>query len=248
MLKWIKSKLPAGLKTRMRLWLRYGRDLFSGTLQSFPGKKQIAQQTDFPFFIAEEQPVRSTALSENKIHNIRLAVELLNFVEIKAGQVFSFWQLVGEPSEQKGYKKGRTIVNNQLGKVTGGGLCQLSGIIYLLALKAGLQVEERHAHSMDIYTEEERFAPLGSDATVAYGYKDLRLRNNTGQSVCFCFAIEPGRLTGYLRSREPLRVFEPQFLIANHTNRVSVETLLKDPDGFSKSLHTIEYRKLHGPG
>lgn len=242
---WLKSVLPAGLKRTFRIYLRHWRDYQSGQGRLLTGPGQPASFHNFPCFIIEEQPVRKTVSSENKVHNIRLAAGCINGIEIKPGQVFSFWHLVGPPSESKGYKKGRTIRNEQLEEVTGGGLCQLSGIIYLLALKAGLQIEERHAHSMDIYQEEERFSPLGSDATIAFGYKDLRFRNTSGQSVCFQISPETEKITVYLRSREPLRLFEPRFVTSQTPTTVAVETLLEDPEGICLSLHTVEYRKLH---
>jgi len=58
----------------------------------------------------------------------------------------------------------------------GGGLCQLSGIIYHAVLEAGLEILERHPHSLDIYTATTRYTPLGSDAAVVYGHKDLRFK------------------------------------------------------------------------
>jgi len=67
----------------------------------------------------------------------------------------------------------------------GGGLCQLSGLLYYVSLVAGLEVIERHAHSRDIYDDQTRYAPLGSDATVAFGFKDLRVLNTTPLPICF---------------------------------------------------------------
>ncbi len=79
----------------------------------------------------------------------------------------------------------RNLVNGKIQFTYGGGICQVAGILYHLALMAGLDILERHSHSLDIYTEVERFTPLGADATVVYGYKDLRIRNNTGHPICF---------------------------------------------------------------
>jgi hypothetical protein len=55
----------------------------------------------------------------------------------------------------------------------GGGICQLSNAIYDAALKAGLEVVERHGHSQVI---KGSLAELGRDATVFWNYIDLRLR------------------------------------------------------------------------
>ena len=86
----------------------------------------------------------------------------------------------------------------------GGGLCQLAGIVYHLALIAGLTVRERHNHSVDIYAEDERFAPLGSDATVVYGYKDLRIQNNYDFPIRFGFTLDDRSLSCSLESGQAI--------------------------------------------
>jgi vancomycin resistance protein VanW len=48
---------------------------------------------------------------------------------------------------------------------------------------------------MDIYTNENRFTPLGSDATVVYGYKDLKIRNNLNHPIKFTFLMEENHIT-----------------------------------------------------
>ncbi len=85
-----------------------------------------------------------------------------------------------------------------MGSVTsdyGGGLCQISCLLYYLSLKVGLTILERHSHSFDIYTEDQRFTPLGSDAAVAYGLKDLRIRNTFSFPIQFHFDIHSNTIT-----------------------------------------------------
>ncbi len=53
----------------------------------------------------------------------------------------------------------------------GGGLCQLSNALYDVALAAGCEIVERHAHSR---TVPGSAAAAGRDATVAWNYVDLR--------------------------------------------------------------------------
>ena len=112
------------------------------------------------------------------MHNLKLAIQSIESVDILPREIFSFWKIVGNPSKRNGFIGSRSIINGQVTNSIGGGLCQLSGLVYYLSLKSGLEILERHNHSMDIYTEETRFTPLGSDATVVYGYKDLKIRNN----------------------------------------------------------------------
>jgi vancomycin resistance protein VanW len=99
---------------------------------------------------------------------------------------------------------GRNIVDGRLVRQTGGGLCQLSSLLHHLALLGGLEVEERHAHSLDIYREDERFTPLGADATVVWGFKDLRLRNPHPSPVAVACRVDGTRLVSQIRCAAPL--------------------------------------------
>jgi vancomycin resistance protein YoaR len=60
----------------------------------------------------------------------------------------------------------------------GGGVCQAATTLFDAALLAGLGVAERHRHSSPV----DYVAP-GEDATIAWGVKDLRLRNDLDQDV-----------------------------------------------------------------
>lgn len=74
-----------------------------------------------------------------------------------------------------------------------------------------MEILERHNHSMDIYTDETRFTPLGSDATVVYGYKDLKIRNNFSAPVKFSFQLEEETITVELNHMDILPQREVSF-------------------------------------
>jgi vancomycin resistance protein VanW len=178
--------------------------------------------------LRESQPIPRTALSENKVHNLGRAILALEHRPILPGEVFSFWHLVGCPTRRRGFIEGRALVNGRLVAEVGGGLCQLSGILYHLALQAGLTVLERHAHSVDLYTAEIRFSPLGSDATVVFGRKDLRLRNDLGAPVLFRFVLEADRLQASLCCTRPLAAREIRFAAEPAPGGVRVTTLRRE--------------------
>src|SRR5690606_14845549 len=71
----------------------------------------------------------------------------------------------------------------------GGGLCQLSNLIYWITLHTPLEVTERHRHSYDVFPDANRSQPFGSGATCAYNYLDLQIYNPT---------TEPYQLNVYL--------------------------------------------------
>ena len=109
----------------------------------------------------------------NRVFNIRVAAQPLDGFEVKPGQVFSFNKIVGPRSQEAGYKLAPTILNNEFIDSLGGGVCQVSTTLYNTLLLADVQIVERSSHSLVV-----RYVPLGQDAAVAYGGKDLRFRNN----------------------------------------------------------------------
>lgn len=136
------------------------------------------------------QAIHETATADAKRHNLRIAGESLHRTVVQPGDVFSFARIVGPPIAPRGYRTGRTLVGGELAASIGGGLCQLSGLLYLAALECGLDILERHPHSLDIYTDATRFAPLGADATVVYGHRDLRFRNALDAPIGFRCTVE----------------------------------------------------------
>jgi vancomycin resistance protein VanW len=63
-----------------------------------------------------------------------------------------------------------------------------------------LEVVERYNHSVDFYTDENRYTPIGCDATVVYGYKDLRIRNNLNRPIRFAIETADDTLIAVLYS------------------------------------------------
>ncbi|MEO7310979.1 MAG: VanW family protein [Chitinophagaceae bacterium] len=229
--------LPQVWKLQWKLWCRNRSDRIQ-RLDFAASKTDSQVAATHQFFLQEQQPIRPGAALQNKLINLRLGAAGVHHVIIQANQVFSFWKLIGNPSKKNGFAKSRSIVNGKLEPETGGGLCQLSGIIYLLALRAGLSIIERHHHSIDIYQEAERFTPLGADATVAYGYKDLRFINNLSQSIYFSFLVEPTKLSANLHSCEPVPMRLISFTYDFKDEMVAVQTLA---DGVPISVR--QYRR-----
>jgi vancomycin resistance protein VanW len=119
------------------------------------------------------------------------------------GEIFSFWHLVGPPEEKNGYKEGATFIKQRVSASVGGGLCQLSGLIHNLALLSGCRILERHNHSIDAYGNE-RYVPLGRDATVAHPQLDLCFRNPHPFPLLMTFDIQPDQARGWILSTQPL--------------------------------------------
>jgi len=180
----IKKYIPKKAKLRLKVFLRKWKDNFNGTAKRFAVEKRTIPHT---YTLEFEQPIHYNPLAQNKIENIKLAAAQIEPIIINQNDIFSFWELVGNPTKESGYKTGRNIIGDHLQEDIGGGLCQISGIIYHLALSAGLKIDERFCHTIDLYEEDKRYTPIGTDATVVYGYKDVRFVNNKKQSFKFSF-------------------------------------------------------------
>jgi vancomycin resistance protein VanW len=189
------------------------------------------------------QPINSKE-SFNKVNNIIIAQKRINNLVLKPGDVFSFWHFVGFPSLKTGYLKSRVINNNAISEDVGGGICQLSGLVYYLALHSNLQIIERHNHSIDIYKEEERFTPLGSDATVYFGYKDLVFKNNQLINLQLKFEITENELIGIIYSEKEFQPFNVEFVTQIHTKEKHVTTIISKANYQYTSYNSVyNYKK-----
>ena len=175
-----------------------------------------------------EQRIMPSKTYDNKVHNLKLAAQLIEQVILQPNDVFSFTKVIKNPTTHRGFLNSRALVNGVLEQTEGGGLCQLSGLLYQLALQCQLTIVERHNHSMDIYTEETRFTPLGSDATIVYGFKDLRIRNQMASTLRFQFKFEHERILGSIYSTEILPTQTVRFVIVQHTPTKIVHTKTSD--------------------
>ena len=205
----LRRHLPARLRrfvaqTRRRASDARAATKFEFTIEQLPS----ASRGNFVCAIDISQPIRQTAHFEGKVHNIKLAVSRLDRLRLEAGQAVSFWQAVGVPTEKNGFQLGRGIVADRLSADIGGGLCQIASLLYEVGLRAGCVVLERHAHSRDLYTEDNRFTPLGLDAAVAWGFKDVRVANPHPHRLVFGFDVEGATLRGRLFSEAPIPVLD----------------------------------------
>ncbi|MGW0228782.1 VanW family protein [Actinopolymorpha singaporensis] len=110
--------------------------------------------------------------------NIGRAGELINNRLIKPGETFSLNGILGERTEANGFAKGFVIVGGRLREELGGGVSQVATTTYNAAFFAGMEDVEHRPHAFYI----DRY-PVGREATVYWGYLDLKWRNNTPYGV-----------------------------------------------------------------
>lgn len=211
-------------------------DFISGSFFRFAKKQK--ENIPFNFSIHTSQEIKPSETFENKLFNLDFAAQKINEYTLFPNEIFSFWQIIGNPNV--GFKAGRSIKNGKIIAEMGGGLCQVSGIIYLISLQAGLSIIERFNHSIDIYTEETRFTPLGTDATVVYGYKDLRIKNNYPFPVKFQIEIINNTIHIQLLSTQKIAEKELFFEIKEQNKAIFVKVLSKE----NTILNESKYLKL----
>lgn len=125
----------------------------------------------------------------NRIHNMKLSSSLLDKHLMDSGDMFSFNQVVGEATSERGFKEAPVIISGEFVPGIGGGICQVSSTVYNAALLAGLEIIERSNHGRAV-----GYLPPGFDATIAYNYKDLRFKNNLSHHILLSTEIAENKL------------------------------------------------------
>lgn len=112
-------------------------------------------------------------------NNVTITCNTLNSKKISAGEIFSFCDIVGKATIEKGYQEADIFVNGEKKQGLGGGNCQVSTTLYNAVLQVPeLEVLERHQHSAHVpYIKD------GKDAAVSYGAYDFKFKNNTANTI-----------------------------------------------------------------
>lgn len=136
----------------------------------------------------------------DRTENVRIASGFLDGLYFSPGEEVSFNSTVGPRVSERGYKAAKVIVAGGFEPGLGGGVCQVSSTLYNTLLLAGLEIKERHNHSVRI-----AYVPLGRDATVVYGSKDLIFVNNTDSYLLLKAGVRGLELTMQLYGNGPPR-------------------------------------------
>ena len=121
---------------------------------------------------------------ENRCSNVRLAASKVNGTVLWPGEVFSFNQVVGERTTERGFLLAPAYAGyDDIKDEPGGGVCQVSTGVYAAALYAFLDIK---SHTSHLYPPN--YIQLGTDATVTIpegGGKtiDFRFQNNKAYPI-----------------------------------------------------------------
>jgi len=162
-----------------------------------------------PAIIARHQSVllkklgdHNEKLQTQKIKNLTIASQKIDRIIIQPGQTFSYWHTIGRPQKRHGYVEGMLLSQGKVIAGIGGGLCQLSNLLYWLFLHGPFEIVERYHHSYDVFPDSGRVLPFGSGATVFYNYVDLVVRNSSSQPMQIHLWLTDTHLKGQILSSE----------------------------------------------
>lgn len=154
-------KLPVQFVPPQRTSKMIEESLFRDSLSKY--------QTTFPL---------KTDNDKARAENIRLAMAAFDGTILLPGQTFSFNDVVGKRTTQRGYQKALVYSINGISMGVGGGICQASTTLYNACLQANMQIDERNAHFFTV-----PYVPLGQDSAVSFGIEDFRFTNTSGWPV-----------------------------------------------------------------
>ena len=170
--------------------------------------------------------------------NVILACEKLNGLIIKSGDTFSFNDLLGELTADKGYQEALAYRGTVSTMVMGGGVTHAASVLYNSVLTAELEILEYHSH---LYTPD--FIEIGRDAYVCAGAADFRFRNNRPDPIRIKAEVVDDSILISIEGTETRDYFVE--IIVKVTDTVSPETLYNtmlpnNPGGYQHGDALVE--------
>lgn len=163
-----------------------------------PKEAPLQSQSPSPKASATPSPLGQTSSAATIIYdnfpernqNLKLAIRAVDQTLLQQGEEFSFNQIVGDRTEEKGYQKAVGYdEHGEKQQTVGGGICQISSTIHMAALNGGFEITERHSHSHEV-----PYADSNHDATVSYGGYDFRFVNNRDKPVIISASITENKV------------------------------------------------------
>jgi vancomycin resistance protein YoaR len=128
--------------------------------------------------------------SSNRIHNVHLMADYIDGTLIQPGEVFSFNDVVGPRTSERGFLEGQMIIGSLVLPSIGGGVCQTATTLFNDAFELGLPIVERTNHNLYL-----SHYPLGRDATVAWGGPDFKFKNDLKHGILIKTSYTDSTLT-----------------------------------------------------
>ncbi len=123
----------------------------------------------------------ASSSSKSRLNNIKLSLSFINGTCLEPGETFSFNEVVGERTRARGFESATAYSSGEVTEQVGGGICQVSTTLFNAAVKADMEIVERHNHSLTV-----AYVDKGKDAAVNWGSQDLRFTNTSDDNVYIC--------------------------------------------------------------
>lgn len=141
---------------------------------------EIEEKTDIKLINSVVELTTDTT-EANSLYNIELACKNLDGFVLYPGETFSWFDVVGPADESQGYKIATVIADGKTTFASGGGICLVSTALMQAARTSGCEILERHDHGLPV-----SYAKPGDEATVSYGWLDLKFKNTSeDQAIVF---------------------------------------------------------------
>jgi len=116
-----------------------------------------------------------TSSGKDRVTNVSNGCSLVNGRTVYPGEQISVLSCITPFTEENGYALAGSYLNGVVVESFGGGICQVSTTLYQAVLRAELQVDERHNHSMVV-----NYVDHSGDAAIAESSgKDFKFTNNS---------------------------------------------------------------------
>ena len=143
-----------------------------------------------------------------RVTNIHRIAELTRGVVIEPDETFSLNGHVGERTVENGFVEDGAIVYGVLIQTVGGGISQFATTLFNAAFFAGLDFEEYKSHS--IYFQRY---PYGREATISWGWPDLKLKNVTPYPIVIWTSVTPDSVT--------VQFYSQPWVVGEQTNQTT---------------------------
>lgn len=134
-----------------------------------------------------------------RAENIALAASRIDGTVLQPGEAFSFSEAILSRIPENGYVLAPAIG----GMEYGGGICQVSSTLYAAMCNGMVPASERHPHSSPV-----SYMPVGLDATISEGYKDLKFTNPYDDPITIQAVLDETGITVSLLWDTPEEVVE----------------------------------------
>ena len=177
-----------------------------------------------------------TSSGKDRVTNVSNGCSLVNGRTLFPGEQLSVLDCITPFTEANGYALAGSYLNGVVVESFGGGICQVSTTLYQAVLRAELQVDERHNHSMVV-----NYVDHSADAAIAEsGGKDFKFTNNLEYPIYIEGSTSPEKTITFtiygVETRDPARKLSFESVDLETTEPVGEKVIAdsSQPAGYAK--------------